>query len=278
VQYPAAVKAAFDTAWKTLSRKPGDAAAQDAFARAWLDLEFQLLGEERKEAAGDEPPLKLEGCPAGTPARDCLAASIGRRFDSSWYRVETRGDAAVVLFFHARDPDDGNPETGNLMVGFRGTLQARQGAPLRLTLLSWSEQQVSDVLGTALGRGATPADPKDPATRWGIRFEPLEPEQYALVDALPDEWVALREEGARYWRYRESPAHGARFYIVKEPGLRMAWLSFVDRDGQLEALTQVSKKGDTYQLGGYTLRWPASSPKVGLLTDDYPDAPALPHT
>ncbi|MFP2923633.1 hypothetical protein ACLESO_00150 [Pyxidicoccus sp. 3LG] len=271
------MKAAFDTAWKTLSRKPGDMAARDAFAGAWLDWEFHLLDEERKEALGDTPPLKLDGCPAGTPARDCIAASIGRRFDSAWFRVEMRGDAVLVLFFHARAPGREDPEAGNQLVVFRGTLQTHQGAAPRLALLSRNEENVSDTLGAALGRGARVPDPKDPTTRWGIRFEPLGPQEYALIDALPDEWVALREAEGRYWRYRESPAHGARFFIVKEPGLRMAWLSFIERDGHLEALTQVSKEGNTYRFGGHELRWPARSSNLGLLTDDYPEAPDEPY-
>lgn len=273
---PDQLEAAFDATWKALSRTPEDAAARDAFARAWLDWEFHLLGEERQAPAEDAPPLRLDGCAAEASARDCLLTRIGRRFDSSWYRVETRGDAVLLLFFHARGRYD-DTETGNELVVFRGTLQTKQGAPPQLTLLSRNEVKVSDLLGATLGGSATPADPKDPATRWGIRFQPLGPQEFALVDALPDEWLALRRDGGRHWRYKESPAHGARLFIVKEPGLRMAWLSFQHRDGQLKPIPRVSKEESTYQLGDYSLRWEARSPAPGLLADGSPHTPDEPY-
>ena len=273
-QNPEQLEAAYDAAWKTLSKRPADAAAQDAFERAWLDWEFQLLGEEWKERTEDAPPLRLEGCAPGASARDCIGARIGRRFDSSWYRVEVRGDAVLLLLFHARDPDDEDAKKdGNLLVVFRGTLQTPPGAPPRLTVLSRNEEKVPDTLGAVLARHATPADPKDPTTRWGLRFEPLSPEEFALVDALPDEWAALHLSDGRYWRLDESPS----FFIVKEPALRMAWLSFSERDGRLVPLLRASKEGSTWRLGGYELRWQAQTSDMAMLTADNPNAEARPY-
>ncbi|QRK11610.1 hypothetical protein JQX13_16975 [Archangium violaceum] len=272
----AQLEARFEAAEKTLALRPGDAAAQDAFERAWLARELHLLREEVKDHERDEPFLELDGCAAAS-ARECIGSRIGRRFDSSWYRVETSGDAFLLILFHARLHYDNDTKTGNELVVFRGRLEANKDAPLRLDLVSRSEAKVSDAVGAALGRRAAFPDPKGADTRWGVRFEPLSPEEFALMDSLPDEWVGLIFKNGKYQRLTEAPGDRARFFIIKEPKLRMAYLSRSERDGAFEAFQEVSKEGDTYRLGGYRLHWKSNASDVGFLTAETEEGEGEPY-
>ncbi|WNG43095.1 hypothetical protein F0U60_02530 [Archangium minus] len=272
----AQLEARFEAAEKALALRPSDAAAQDSFERAWIARELHLLREELKEHERDEPVLELDGCAAAS-ARECIGSRIGRRFDSAWYRVETSGDAFLLIFFHARLHYDNDRKTGNELVVFRGKLEANKDAPLRLDLVSRSEAKVSDAVGAALGRRAAFPDPKGADTRWGVRFEPLSPEEFALVDSLPDEWVGLIFNNGKYQRMTEAPGDRARFFIIKEPKLRMAYLSRSEREGAFEALPEISKEGDTYHLGRYRLRWKSNTSDVGFLATETAEGEGEPY-
>ncbi|WP_257457184.1 SH3 domain-containing protein [Archangium lipolyticum] len=253
---PGDVGAWLEAARKELEQRPADTAAQDMFERASLASEFHLLDEELKKGRkGAAPPLELEGC-AGAAARDCIGSRIGRHFDSSWYRVELRGDSFLLLFFHARHRNNQDKATGNELVVFRGKVREKKGSPLRLDVVSRTGSKVSDAMGEALGRHANIPDPKGEDTLWGIRFEPLTPKEFALVDSLPEEWVGLLlSKNGVLLRFIEAPGDRTRFFIVREAKLRMAYLAFSERDGGLVPIPSVSRKGSTYHLGRYRLRW-----------------------
>ncbi|MCP3142968.1 hypothetical protein [Pyxidicoccus xibeiensis] len=249
---------------QALAKQPGDAAVQDAFERAWLDVEFLALDETLKGHQGKAAPLDFGDC-AGAPAKDCIASRIGGRYDSTWTRAEVRDTAVLLLVFHGRSDHDEDTESGNELVVFHGRQVSKPGAPLKLDVVSRKTAKVSDALGVALGRRAVTPDVKDENILWGIRFAPLSPKAFSIAASLPDEWV-MRVEGPNMEEvFVGTPGNRGRWFIHKEPRLRMAWLSRSERDGRLVPLPDVTKKGSTYQLGDSRLRWDAETSSVGYL-------------
>ncbi len=256
--------ARLEAARQALAKAPGDVATQDAFERAWLDVEFLALGEELKGPRSKAPALDFGDC-AGASARDCIGQRIGLRYDSTWTRAEVRDTAVLLLVFHARSDHDEDTESGNELVVFRGRLVSKPGGPPKLDLVSRQASKVSDALGAALGRRAVAPDIKDGNILWGIRFEPLSPKAFSTVASLPDEWVKRFEGPNRDEVFVGVAGDRGRWFIHKEPKLRMAWLSWSEREGRLEPLLDVTRKGSTWQLGRHRLRWSAESQPVGTL-------------
>ena len=282
-----------ETTRREPAKQPRDTADQDALERAWLDAEFLALEAELKEHESKAAPLDFGDC-GGVPAKDCIARRIGGRYDSAWTRAEVRGTAVLLLVFHARSDHEEDTESGNELVVFHGRLVPGPGAALKLDLVSRTLSRVSDAVGTALGRRAVVPSPKDGDILWGIRFEPLDPESFALVDSLPEAWAALFSGENGDVVHEGVPGNRNRWFILKEPGLRMAWLSWSERDGRIEPLPQVTKKRNTYHLGdGNRLYWRPDSESKGYLAlgaqegrgdpyipvaraDDYPSGDSVP--
>ncbi|NMO19616.1 hypothetical protein HPC49_12520 [Pyxidicoccus fallax] len=252
-----------------LAKRPYSSAAQDDLERAWLDAEFRALDEELKDLDREAAPLDFGGCP-DLSVEDCIARRIGGRYDSTWTRAEVRDTAVLLLVFHARSDHEEDTESGNELVVFHGRLVSEPGAPVKLDLVSRKLFKVSDAVGTALGRRAVAPDLKDGDVVWGIRFEPLDPEAFALVDALPDAWVGLYSSDNGDRVHKGVPGNRDHWYILKEPELRMAWLSWSEQDGRFEPLPQVTKRWNTYHLGPHhRLYWkPKSEPKGYLARGD----------